>query len=495
MNQHDCALEQLARLRASRRGTPAAPTAPREPGSESGRAGREQEQQPCMISRVTRSRTSAQRARLPDQLAGGETKPEHQVARQARRCSDRGTVELTRLELDRRAPEQHGKQAPNLEHQSESSRSNSRCRERPSRSTAGQRGRAFRHGVARTRRPYIPSRRRAAEGAAESPPRTRRRPHGRSRSARRRAAPAAPCRRGSVRRGVPGTACCAPPTPAVSRTTARGTRAPARDRWRRRCAPGSGTAVRRTAAVVPSRTLSYAPPGQLVGAATLPEPPPADDRPRSAGVTADRPVRAARARPARRLRALRRAASSSRAINEDDVPVDLLLQLKPALAGNVEGPIEVGADPGGRLFVAEQAARHVLRGDRRTTQNAPRPAEPHRRGTRRGPLSVALDPGLGRQGAPGRTTRRREPLAASLRASISSMTRPRPRVARVLVLPRRAHQNCRRDPVRGRRCSTLGLGMAALADRSRTAGPRHTLGSIIASTVRTRRPAGRRDPD
>ncbi|MCY4455675.1 MAG: PQQ-dependent sugar dehydrogenase [Chloroflexi bacterium] len=86
--------------------------------------------------------------------------------------------------------------------------------------------------------------------------------------------------------------------------------------------------------------------------------------------------------------------------NEDDVHVDLLLQLKPALGGQVfERPIEVGAYPGGRLFVAEQGGLvHVLRADgsdRRVLLDLREHIDVE---LGEGLLSVALDPDFGGNG-------------------------------------------------------------------------------------------------
>ncbi len=54
---------------------------------------------------------------------------------------------------------------------------------------------------------------------------------------------------------------------------------------------------------------------------------------------------------------------SRRAVNNDIVPVDLPFELEPAFAGRAldfDRPLEVGAYPGGRMFVAQQPGSVLL---------------------------------------------------------------------------------------------------------------------------------------
>ncbi len=86
--------------------------------------------------------------------------------------------------------------------------------------------------------------------------------------------------------------------------------------------------------------------------------------------------------------------------NEDEVHVDFLLQLKPALGGQVfERPIEVGAYPGGRFFVAEQGGLvyvlHADGSDRRVLLDLREHIDVE---LGEGLLSVALDPDFGGNG-------------------------------------------------------------------------------------------------
>lgn len=84
----------------------------------------------------------------------------------------------------------------------------------------------------------------------------------------------------------------------------------------------------------------------------------------------------------------------------EDIHVDVLIQLKPALGGaRFDLPVEVGAYPDGRFFVAEQGGFvHLLRADgsgRRVLLDLRDHVDADRG---EGLLSVALDPDFGRNG-------------------------------------------------------------------------------------------------